>query len=158
MWRICVGEGAEPLTEDYDDGLKAEDCVGKDVQQMTVDDTARFTQPSTVGGCTPQLHEIPTSLEDFGPSTRHEYVLLEINLLHGVHNMMIVEFTDDDEEENTHYDNDVYDDDVVHNDEVDDVVPSLKPKSSSFTKNIWDNINDTSNNDEITSLDSWDKK
>ena len=75
--------------------------------------------------------------------------------------MMIVEFTDDDEEENTDYDNDAYfddDDDDVHNEEVDDVVPSLKPKSSSFTKNTWDNINDTSNNDEVTPLDSWDKK
>ena len=70
--------------------------------------------------------------------------------------MMIVEFNDDDEEENTDYDNDVYDDDV-HNDEVDDVVLSLKPKSSSF-KNTWDNINDTSNNDKVTLLDSWDKK
>ena len=34
----CVGEGAEPLTEDYDDGLEAEDCVGEDVQQMTMDE------------------------------------------------------------------------------------------------------------------------
>jgi hypothetical protein len=49
----CVGEGAEPLTQDYSDGLEAEDCVGEDVQQMTVDDTAPFTQPYTVGGCTP---------------------------------------------------------------------------------------------------------
>ena len=31
MWRICVGEGAEPLIEDYGDGLKTEDCVGEDV-------------------------------------------------------------------------------------------------------------------------------
>jgi hypothetical protein len=127
-----VGKGAEPLTEDYGDGLEAEDCVGKDVQQMTVDNTARFTQPSTVEGCTPQLHEIPTSVEDYSPSTRHKYVPLEVNPLHGVHNMMVVEFTDDDEEENTDYDNNVYDDDDdddVHNDEVDDVVPSLKPKS-----------------------------
>ena len=49
--------------------------------------------------------------------------------------MMMVEFTADDEEENTDYDNDAYFDDDettdVHNDEVDDVVPSLKPKSSS---------------------------
>jgi hypothetical protein len=75
-----VGEGAEPLTEDYGDGLEAEDCVGEDVQQMTVDDTTRFTQPSTVGGCTPQLHEMPTSVEDCGPSTRHEYVPLEVTL------------------------------------------------------------------------------
>ena len=153
MWRICVGEGAEPLIEDYGNGLKAEDCVGEDVQQMTVDDTACFTQPSIVGGCTPQLHEIPTSVEDCGPSTRHEYVLLNVNPLLGVHDMMIVKFTD--------YDNDVYDDDDddddVQNDEVDDVVPSLKPKSSSF-KNTWDNINNTSNNDEVTLLDSWDKK
>ena len=50
----CVDEGAEPLTQDYGDGLEAEDCVGEDVQQMTVDDIAPFTQPSTVGGCTPQ--------------------------------------------------------------------------------------------------------
>ena len=75
--------------------------------------------------------------------------------------MMMVEFTDDDEEENTDYDNDAYfddDDDVyndeVYNDEVDDVVPSLKPKSSSFTTNTWNNINDTSFNDEVTPLDS----
>ena len=42
--------------------------------------------------------------------------------------MIIVEFTADDEEENTDYDNDVYDDndDDVHNNEVNDVVPSLK--------------------------------
>jgi hypothetical protein len=107
----CVGEGAEPLTQDDGDGLEAEDCVGEDVQQMTVDDTAPFTQPSTVGGCTPQLHEIPTSVEDCGPSTRHEYVPLEVNPLHGVHDMMMLEFTADDEEENTDYDNDAYFDD-----------------------------------------------
>jgi hypothetical protein len=164
----CVGEGVEPLTQDYGDGLEAEDCVGEDVQQMTVDDTTPFTQPSTVGGCTPQLHEIPTSVEDCGPSTRHEYVPLEVNPLHGVHDMMMVKFTANDEEENTDYDNDAYFDDDddettdVHNDEVDDVVPSLKPKSSSFTTNTWDNINDTINdtslNDEVTPLDSWDKK
>jgi hypothetical protein len=65
----CVGEGVEPFTQDYGDGLEAEDCVGEDVEQMTVDDTAPFTQPSIVGGCTPQLHEIPTSVEDCGPST-----------------------------------------------------------------------------------------
>ena len=133
---------------------------------MTVDDTAPFTQPSTVRGCTPQLHEIPTSVEDCGLSTRHEYVPLEVNPLHGVHDMMMLEFTTDDEEENTDYDNDAYFDDDddddettdVHNDEVDDVIPSLKPKSSSFTINTWDNINDTSMNDEVTPLDSWDKK
>jgi hypothetical protein len=88
-------------------------------------------------------------------------VPLEVNPLHEVHDMMMVEFTADDEEENTDYDNDAYfdddNDDDVHNDEVDDVVPSLKPKSSSFTTNTWDNINDTSNNDEVTPLDSWDK-
>ena len=75
--------------------------------------------------------------------------------------MMMVEFTADDEEENTDYDNDAYfddDNDDVHNDEIDDVVPSLKPKSLSFTTNTWDNINNTSNNDEVTPLDSWDKK
>ena len=79
--------------------------------------------------------------------------------------MMMLEFTTDDEEENTDYDNDAYFDDDdddettdVHNDEVDDVVPSLKPKSPLFTTNTWDNINDTSNNDEVTPLDSWDKK
>ena len=71
---------------------------------MTVDDIARFTQPSTVGGCTSQLHKIPTSVEDCGPSTQHEYVPLEVNLLHGVHDMMMVEFTDDEKEENTDYD------------------------------------------------------
>jgi hypothetical protein len=49
----CVGEGAEPLIQDYDNGLEVKDCVGEDVQQMTVDDTAPFTQPSTVGGSTP---------------------------------------------------------------------------------------------------------
>ena len=143
-----VGEGAEPLTEDYGDGLEAEDYVGEDVQQMTVDDTAHFTQPSTVRGCTPQLHEIPTSVEDCGPSTRYEYVPLQVTPLHGVQDMMIVEFIVDDEEENTDYDNDAYfddDDNVayfdddettdVQNDEVDDVVPSLKPKSPSFTTN-----------------------
>ena len=97
-----------------------------------MDDTARFTQPSTIEGCTPQLHEIPTSVEDCGPSIRHEYVPLEVNPLHGVHDMMMVEFTADDEEENTDYDNDAYFDDDdettdVHNNEVDDVVPSLKP-------------------------------
>jgi hypothetical protein len=88
-------------------------------------------------------------------------VPLEVNPLHEVHDMMVVEFTADDGEENTDYDNDAYfdddNDDDVHNDEVDDVVPSLKPKSSSFTTNTWDNINDTSNNDEVTLLDSWDK-
>ena len=128
---------------------------------MTVDDTARFTQPSTIGGCTPQLHEILTSVEDCGPNTQHEYVSLEVNPKHGVHDMMMVEFTADDEEENIDYDNDAYfddDDDDVHNDEIDDVVPNLKPKSSSFTTNTWDNINDTSLNDEVTLLDSWDKK
>uniref|UniRef100_A0A2N9G230 CCHC-type domain-containing protein n=1 Tax=Fagus sylvatica TaxID=28930 RepID=A0A2N9G230_FAGSY len=171
----CVGEGVEPLTQDDGDGLEAEDCVGEDVQQMTVDDTAPFTQPSIVGRCTPQLHEIPTSVEDCGPNTRHEYVPLEVNPLHGVHDVMMLEFTADDEEENADYDNDSYFDDDdndayfdddddddettdVHNDEVDDVVPSLKPKSSSFTTNTWDNINDTSFNDEVTPLDSWDKK
>ena len=61
--------------------------------------------------CTPQLHEIPTSVEDCGPSTRHEYVPLEVNPLHGVHDMMMVEFTADDEEENTDYDYDAYFDD-----------------------------------------------
>jgi hypothetical protein len=65
---------------------------------------------------------------------------------------------------NADYENDAYfndDDDEttnVHNGEVDDVVPSLKPKSSSFTTNTWNNINDTSLNDEVTPLDSWDKK
>uniref|UniRef100_A0A2N9HQ99 SWIM-type domain-containing protein n=1 Tax=Fagus sylvatica TaxID=28930 RepID=A0A2N9HQ99_FAGSY len=171
----CVGEGAEPLTQGDGDGLEAEDCVGEDVQQMTVDDTAPFTQPSTVGRRTPQLHEIPTSVEDCGPSTRHEYVPYEVNPLPGVHDTMMLEVTADDEEENADYDNDSYFDDDdndayfddddddddettdVHNDEVDDVVPSLKPKSSSFTTNTWDNINDTSFNDEVTPLDSWDK-
>jgi hypothetical protein len=139
---------------------------------MTVDDTAPFTQPSTVGRRTPQLHEIPTSVEDCGPSTRHEYVPYEVNPLPGVHDTMMLEVTADDEEENADYDNDSYFDDDdndayfdddddettdVHNDEVDDVVPSLKPKSSSFTTNTWDNINDTSFNDEVTPLDSWDK-
>ena len=42
-------------------------------------------------------------MEDCGPSTRHEYVPLEANPLHGVHDMMMVEFTADDEEENTDY-------------------------------------------------------
>uniref|UniRef100_A0A2N9GEK1 Transposase MuDR plant domain-containing protein n=1 Tax=Fagus sylvatica TaxID=28930 RepID=A0A2N9GEK1_FAGSY len=171
----CPQEVLSLLHKMMEDGLEAEDCVGEDVQQMTVDDTAPFTQPSTVGRCTPQLHEIPTSVEDCGPSTRHEYVPLEVNPLHGVHDMMMLEFTADDEEENTDYDNDAYFDDDdndayfdddddddettdVHNDEVDDVVPSLKPKSSSFTTNTWDNINDTSFNDEVTPLDSWDKK
>uniref|UniRef100_A0A2N9FYS0 Endoglucanase n=1 Tax=Fagus sylvatica TaxID=28930 RepID=A0A2N9FYS0_FAGSY len=179
----CVGEGVEPLTQDDGDGLVAEDCVGEDVQQMTVHDTAPSTQPSTVGRCTPQLHEIRTSVEDCGPSTRHEYVPYEVNPLPGVHDTMMLECTADDEEENADYDNDSYfddddndlyfdddddddDDDAddddettdVHNDEVDDVVPSLKPKSSSFTTNTWDNINDTSFNDEVTPLDSWDKK
>jgi hypothetical protein len=65
----CVGESAKPLIEDYGDGLEAEDCVGEDVQQMTVDDTTRFTQPSTVERCTPQLHEILTSVEDCGHIT-----------------------------------------------------------------------------------------
>jgi hypothetical protein len=65
----CVGEGVEPLTQDDGDGLVAEDCVGEDVQQMTVHDTAPSTQPSTLGRCTPQLHEIRTSVEDCGPST-----------------------------------------------------------------------------------------
>ena len=99
-------------------------------------------------------------MEDCGPSTQYEYVPLKVNPLHGVHDMMMVEFTDDDKEEKTDYDNDAYfdDDDDVHSDEVDDVVPSLKPKSSSFTKNTWDNINNTSNNDKVTPLDSWDKK
>ena len=78
---------------------------------MTVDDTARFTQPSTIGGCTLQLHEILTSVEDCGPNTQHEYVPLEVNPLHGVHDMMMLEFTTDDEEENTDYDNDAYFDD-----------------------------------------------
>jgi hypothetical protein len=185
----CVGEGVEPLTQDDGDGLVAEDCVGEDVQQMTVHDTAPSTQPSTLGRCTPQLHEIRTSVEDCGPSTRHEYVPYEVNPLAGVHDTMMLECTADDEEENADYDNDSYfddddnelyfdddddddddadadDDDAddddettdVHNDEVDDVVPSLKPKSSSFTTNTWDNINDTSFNDEVTPLDSWDKK
>ena len=27
-----VGEGVEPLKEDYGDGLEAKDCVGEDVQ------------------------------------------------------------------------------------------------------------------------------
>uniref|UniRef100_A0A2N9GN87 SWIM-type domain-containing protein n=1 Tax=Fagus sylvatica TaxID=28930 RepID=A0A2N9GN87_FAGSY len=188
----CVGEGVEPLTQDAGDGLVAEDCVGEDVQQMTVHDTAPSTQPSTLGRCTPQLHEIRTSVEDCGPSTRHEYVPYEVNPLAGVHDTMMLECTADDEEENADYDNDSYfdddddnelyfdddddydddddadadDDDAddddettdVHNDEVDDVVPSLKPKSSSFTTNTWDNINDTSFNDEVTPLDSWDKQ
>uniref|UniRef100_A0A2N9HSV6 SWIM-type domain-containing protein n=1 Tax=Fagus sylvatica TaxID=28930 RepID=A0A2N9HSV6_FAGSY len=189
----CVGEGVEPLTQDDGDGLVAEDCVGEDVQQMTVHDTAPSTQPSTLGRCTPQLHEIRTSVEDCGPSTRHEYVPYEVNPLAGVHDTMMLECTADDEEENADYDNDSYfddddnelyfdddddydddddddadtdDDDAddddettdVHNDEVDDVVPSLKPKSSSFTTNTWDNINDTSFNDEVTPLDSWDKQ
>uniref|UniRef100_A0A2N9GV52 SWIM-type domain-containing protein n=1 Tax=Fagus sylvatica TaxID=28930 RepID=A0A2N9GV52_FAGSY len=182
----CVGEGVEPLTQDDGDGLVAEDCVGEDVQQMTVHDTAPSTQPSTLGRCTPQLHEIRTSVEDCGPSTRHEYVPYEVNPLAGVHDTMMLECTADDEEENADYDNDSYfddddnelyfdddddydddddadadDDDAddddettdVHNDEVDDVVPSLKPKSSSFTTNTWDNINDTSFNDEV-----WDAK
>jgi hypothetical protein len=147
----CVGEGAKPLTQGDGDGLEAEDCVGEDVQQITVDDTAPFTQPSTVGRRTPQLHEIPTSVEDCGPSTRHEYVPYEVNPLPGVHDTMMLEVTADDEEENADYDNDSYFDDDdndayfdddddnettdVHNDEVDDVVPSLKPKSSSFTTN-----------------------
>ena len=84
----------------------------------------------------------------------------------------MLEVITDDEEENADYnndsyfdddDNDVYFDDDddettdVHNDEVDDVVPSLKPKSSSFTTNIWDNINDTSFNDEVTPLDTWEE-
>uniref|UniRef100_A0A2N9F9I0 CCHC-type domain-containing protein n=1 Tax=Fagus sylvatica TaxID=28930 RepID=A0A2N9F9I0_FAGSY len=145
----CVGEGVEPFTEDYGDGLEAKDCVGEDVQQMTLDDTARFTQPSTVGGCTPQLHEIPTSVEDCGPSTQHEYVPLEVNPLHGVHDMMMVEFTADDEEENTDYDNDAYfddddndayfddDDDDVHNDEVDDVVWDAKQKAIANIYGDW---------------------
>jgi hypothetical protein len=192
----CVGEGVEPLTQDDGDGLVAEDCVGEDVQQMTVHDTAPSTQPSTLGRCTPQVHEIRTSVEDCGPSTRHEYVPYEVNPLAGVHDTMMLECTADDEEENADYDNDSYfddddnelyfdddddydddddddaddddadDDDAddddettdVHNDEVDDVVPSLKPKSSSFTTNTWDNINDTSFNDEVTPLDSWDKQ
>uniref|UniRef100_A0A2N9EWJ4 SWIM-type domain-containing protein n=1 Tax=Fagus sylvatica TaxID=28930 RepID=A0A2N9EWJ4_FAGSY len=188
----CVGEGVEPLTQDAGDGLVAEDCVGEDVQQMTVHDTAPSTQPSTLGRCTPQLHEIRTLVEDCGPSTRHEYVPYEVNPLAGVHDTMMLECTADDEEENADYDNDSYfdddddnelyfdddddydddddadadDDDAddddettdVHNDEVDDVVPSLKPKSSSFTTNTWDNINDTSFNDEVTPLDSWDKQ
>ena len=87
--------------------------------------------------------------------------------------MMMLEFITDDEEENTDYDNDAYFDDDddndayfddddetidVHNDEVDDVVPNLKPKSSSFATNTCDNINDTFFNDEVTLLDSWDKK
>jgi hypothetical protein len=114
-------------------------------------------------------------VEDFGPSTRHEYVPLEVNPLHGVHDIMMLEFTVDDEEENVDYDNDSYFDDDdndayfdddddddettdVHNDKLDDVVPSLKPKSSSFTTNTWDNINDTSFNDEVTPLDNWDEK
>ena len=127
---------------------------------MTVDDTARFTQPSTIGGCIPQLHEILTSVENCGPNTQHEYVSLEVNPLHGVHDMMMVEFTADDEEENIDYDNDAYfddNDDDVHNDEIDDVVPNLKPKSSSFTTNTWDNINDTSFNDEVTPLNTWEE-
>jgi hypothetical protein len=69
---------------------------------------------------------------------------------------------DDDDDDDADADDDDADDDDettdVHNDEVDDVVPSLKPKSSSFTTNTWDNINDTSFNDEVTPLDSWDKK
>ena len=85
-----------------------------------------------------------------------EYVPLEVNLLHGVHDIIMVEFTADDEKENADYENDAYFDDDddettdIHNDEVDDVVPSLKSKSSSFTKNTWDNINDTFLNDEVT--------
>ncbi len=105
-------------------------------------------------------------MEDCGPNTRHEYVLFEVNPLHGVHDMMMVGFNDDDEEDSD-YDHDTYfdsdnsdvdDDDDVNNDEVDDVVPSLKPKSLSFTKSTWDNINDPSNNDEVIPVDSWDKK
>uniref|UniRef100_A0A2N9J057 SWIM-type domain-containing protein n=1 Tax=Fagus sylvatica TaxID=28930 RepID=A0A2N9J057_FAGSY len=107
----CVGEGVEPLTQDDGDGLVAEDCVGEDVQQMTVHDTAPSTQPSTVGRCTPQLHEIRTSVEDCGPSTRHEYVPYEVNPLAGVHDTMMLECTADDEEENADYDNDSYFDD-----------------------------------------------
>uniref|UniRef100_A0A2N9HUL4 Zinc finger PMZ-type domain-containing protein n=1 Tax=Fagus sylvatica TaxID=28930 RepID=A0A2N9HUL4_FAGSY len=142
----CVGEGVEPLTKDYGDGLETEDCVDEDVQQMTVDDTARFTQPSTVGGCTPQLHEILTSMEDCGPSTRHEYVPLGVNLLHGVDDMMMVEFTADDKEENTDYDNDAYfddddddndDDDDDEVDEVDDVVWNAKQKAIANIYGDW---------------------
>uniref|UniRef100_A0A2N9I4V5 Uncharacterized protein n=1 Tax=Fagus sylvatica TaxID=28930 RepID=A0A2N9I4V5_FAGSY len=107
----CVGEGVEPLTQDDGDGLVAEDCVGEDVQQMTVHDTAPSTQPSTLGRCTPQLHEIRTSVEDCGPSTRHEYVPYEVNPLAGVHDTMMLECTADDEEENADYDNDSYFDD-----------------------------------------------
>ena len=126
---------------------------------MTVDDTVPFTQPSTIGRRTPQLYEIPTSVEDCGPNTRYKYVPYEVNPLPGVHDTMILEVTANDEEENADYDNDSYFDDDdndayfddddddnddettdIHNDEVDDVVPSLKPKSSSFTTNTWDNI------------------
>uniref|UniRef100_A0A2N9EBT9 SWIM-type domain-containing protein n=1 Tax=Fagus sylvatica TaxID=28930 RepID=A0A2N9EBT9_FAGSY len=138
----CPQEVLKPLTQGDGDGLEAEDCVGEDVQQMTVDDTAPFTQPSTVGRRTPQLHEIPTSVEDCGPSTRHEYVPYEVNPLPGVHDTMMLEVTADDEEENADYDNDSYFDDDdndayfdddddddkttdVHNDEVDDVVTPL---------------------------------
>ena len=37
------------------------------------------------------------------------------------------------------------------------MVSNFKPKSSSFTTNTLDNINDTSLNDEVTPLYSWDK-
>uniref|UniRef100_A0A2N9EX04 CCHC-type domain-containing protein n=1 Tax=Fagus sylvatica TaxID=28930 RepID=A0A2N9EX04_FAGSY len=110
----CVGEGAEPLTEDYGDGLEAEDYVGEDLQQMTMDDTA------------------PLDMSMFP---------LEVNPLHGVHDMMMVEFTANDEEENTDYDNDAYfddDDDDVHNDEVDDVVWDAKQKAITKIYEDWE--------------------
>uniref|UniRef100_A0A2N9GCN4 MULE transposase domain-containing protein n=1 Tax=Fagus sylvatica TaxID=28930 RepID=A0A2N9GCN4_FAGSY len=61
----------------------------------------------------------------------------------------------DDDDNDLYFDDDDDDDETtdVHNDEVDDVVPSLKPKSSSFTTNTWDNINNISFNDEV-----WDTK
>uniref|UniRef100_A0A2N9IWN4 Zinc finger PMZ-type domain-containing protein n=1 Tax=Fagus sylvatica TaxID=28930 RepID=A0A2N9IWN4_FAGSY len=148
----CPQEVLSLLHKVMGDGLEAEDCVGEDVQQMTVDDTAPFTQPSTIGRCTPQLHEIPTSVEDCGPSTRHEYVPYEVNPLPGVHDTMMLEVTADDEEENADYDNDSYFDDDdndayfdddddettdVHNDEVDDVVWDAKQKAIANIYGDW---------------------
>ncbi len=44
-----VGEGVEPLIEDCGQGSQADDCVGEDVQHMTMDNYHGFTQPFTVG-------------------------------------------------------------------------------------------------------------